>query len=1058
MIRWIAESSMRLRFLIIIVAIAVMIVGVFQLREAPVDVYPEFNPPFVEIQTEALGLSAAEVESLITVPMEADLLNGVAWLDQIYSESVAGLSSILLVFEPGTDPIRARQMVQERLTQAFMLPNVSQPPTMLQPLSSTSRVMMVGLSSEDLSLIDMSVLARWNIKPRLTGVPGVANVAIWGLRERQLQVQVDPARLQANGVTLDQVISTTGEALWVSPLSFLESSSPGTAGWIDTPNQRLNIRHLLPISSAEDLAKVALLGGNGLLLGDVADVVEDHQPLIGDAVLENGPGLLLVIEKFPGANTLEVTRGVEEALEALQPGLTGIDIDTTVFRPASYIEQAFGNLSMVLLLGAILAAVVLMLFLWDWRSGLISLVTIPLSLIVAGSVLYLRGTTFNIMILAGLVVALGVLIDDAVIDVENIKRRVHEQRQAGSDKSTASVILAAVVEMRSPIVYATLILVLVTLPIFFLEGLAGLFFQPLIVTYLLAVLVSMLVALIVTPGLSLILFGNGANASGVTDTPDVPVARRESPVLGWLRRGYDRTLARAVHAPSLALIVAGLLLVAGLAILPFLSVSLLPSLKQSDLLIQWDAAPGTSQPEMSRIMAQAGNEIRAIPGVRNVGSQVGRAITGDAVVGINSGELWINLDPAADYDATVAAVREITAGYPGLFRGVQNYQPERIDEVLTGEDHDLTVRVYGHELDVLREKAQEVQQILGGIDGVVDAQADLPAEEAQVEIEVDLAAAERYGIKPGDVRRAATTLLSGLQVGDLFEDQKVFAVVVWGVPDIRSSLTNIRDLLIDLPGGGHVRLGDVAEVRVAPTPIIIRRDAVSRFVDVTANVSGRSVAAVSADIESGLQGVQFPLEYHAEVLGASATQQGVPLRIFGSALAALIGTILLLQALFGSWRLAMMTFLTLPVALAGGVLAVLISGGVLSLGSLFGFLALLGIVVRNVIVLMSHYLHLQQQEDEAFGPELVMRGAGDRLAPILMTALATAVALLPLVVAGQNAGSEIIRPMAIVILGGLVTATGVSLFILPTLYLRFGASSAPELPAAMDDMALEAGD
>ena len=871
-------------------------------------------------------------------------------------------------------------------------------------------------------------------------------------------MQVDPARLQANGVTLEQIIATTGEALWVSPLSFLESSSPGTAGWIDTPNQRLNIRHLLPISSAEDLAQVSLVDGNGLLLGDVADVVEDHQPLIGDAVLENGPGLLLVIEKFPGANTLEVTRGVEEALEALRPGLTGMDIDTSVFRPANYIEQAFSNLSRVLFLGAVLVAVVLMLFLWDWRSGLISLVTIPLSLIATAFVLHLRGATFNVMILAGLVVALAILIDDAVIDVENIKRRLRQQRQTGSDRSTRAVILEAVNEMRSPIVYATLIMVLATLPIFFLEGLSGTFFRPLVTSYLLAVLVSLLVSLIVTPALSLMLFGNVFDASKASDAPDGPVERRESPVLGWLRRRYDQVLARAVHAPSLALIIAGVLLLVGLAALPFLNVSLLPSLKQTDLLIQWDAAPGTSQPEMSRVIAQAGNELRAIPGVLNVGSQVGRAITGDAVVGINSGELWINLDPAADYDATVAAIHEVTAGYPGLFREVQNYQPERIGEALTGVDHDLVVRVYGHELDVLREEALKVQQVLAGTEGVVDAQANLPAEEAQVEIEVDLAAAERYGIKPGDVRRAATTLLSGLQVGDLFEDQKVFAVVVWGVPDIRTSLTSIRELLIDVPGGGHVRLGDVAEVRIAPTPVIIRRDAVSRFVDVTADVSGQSLASVTADIENSLRGVQFPLEYHAEVLGASAAQQGMPQRIIGSAVTAVVGIVLLLQALFGSWRLALLAFLTLPVALSGGVLAVLISGGVLSIGSLFGFLALLGIVARSGTVLISHYQQLQQHEGEAFGPELALRGAGERLAPILMTAFATAVALLPLVIAGQNAGSEIIRPMAIVILGGLVTSTALSLFILPALYLRFGASSAPERPPVMGDIVLDAAD
>lgn len=1046
MIRWIVESSIRLRFLIVIVAAAIIGIGVYQLGEMPVDVYPEFDPPLVEVQTEALGLSAAEVEALLTVPMEADLLNGVAWLDQIYSESVPSLSSILLVFEPGTDPIRARQMVQERLTQAYMLPNVSKPPTMLQPLSSTNRALMIGLSSEELSLIEMSVLSRWTIKPRLMGVPGVANVAVWGHREQQLQVQVDPERLHANGVTLDQIVATTGEALWVSPLSYLESSSPGTAGWIDTPNQRLNIRHLLPISTPEDLARVAVVGTDGLLLGEVTDVVQDHQPLIGDAVLSNGPGLLLVIEKFPGANTLEVTKGVEEALADLAPGLTGIQIDTTVFRPANYIEQAGDNLSRLLLIGAVLMAVVLLIFHWDWRSGLISLIAIPLSVIAAVFVLNLRGATFNMMLLAGLVVALGIIIDDAVVDVDSIKRRLHQRHQTGSEQSAVATIIAAITEIRSPLAYATLIMVLVVLPIFFLGDLSGAFFRPLVVSYLLAIAISLLVALIVTPALSLLLF-SGESAE-----------RRESPVVSALRRGYRRLLARTVGAPSLALILAVVIAVVGLVMLPFLRVSLLPSLKQTDVLIQWDGPPGTSQPEMSRIAAQVSEELQTIPGVRNVGSQVGRAETGDAVININSGELWVNLDPTADYDTTVAAIREVIAGYPGLFRAVENYQPRRLDEALTGTDHDVIVRVYGFELDILRQKAEEIRQIMAGTNGIVNAQADLPAEEAQVEIEVDLAAAERYGIKPGDVRRATATLLSGLQVGDLFEEQKVFQVVVWSVPDIRSSLSNIRDLLIDLPDGGQVRLGEVADVRVAPTPIIIRRDAVSRFIDVTADVDGRRLAAVTADLESRLQGIEFPLEHHAEVLGASVNQQLSQQRIIGTAIAAAVGIFLLLQALFGSWRLAALGFLTLPVALAGGVAAALLSGGVLSIGSLFGFLTVLGIASRNSLVLLSHYQRLQQQDKERFGPELIHRGAGERLGPILMTAVATAVAVLPLVLSSSQPGTEIIRPLAMVILGGLVTSTILTLFILPALYLRFGASPAPEQPPVMGEVALEVGD
>jgi CzcA family heavy metal efflux pump len=1036
---------MGIRFLVIIVAAVLLVYGFSQLREMPVDVYPEFDPPLVEVQTEALGLSAAEVESLITVPTEADLLNGVAWLDQIYSESVAGMSSILMVFEPGTDPIRARQMVSERLTQAHALPNVSKPPVMLQPLSSSNRVMMVGLSSEELSLIELGVLARWNIRPRLMGVPGVANVAVWGQRERQLQVQVDPAQLQTKGVTLDQVIKTAGEALWVSPLSYLESSTPGTAGFIDTPNQRLSIQHKFPISTPEELAKVAVADSEGLLLSDVAQVVEDHQPLIGDAVLNSGPGLLVVIEKFPGANTLEVTRGVEEALEAMGPGLSGVVVDTTIFRPANYIETATGNLGTLVLVGAVLVGLILAAFFFNWRTALISLVVIPLSLVAAAFILYLRGATFNTMILAGLAIALGAIIDDAIIDVDHIARRLRQQRQAGtSGKSAAVIILEAALEMRSPIIFATLIMLLAAVPLFFLPGLTGAFFQPLAVSYVLAVLTSIVVALIVTPALSLALLG------------DAPLSPRESPLVRGLQGVYNGILSLTVHAGFLALIVAIVLILVGLAMLPLLGLSVVPSFKQTDLLIQLEAAPGTSHPEMDRIMAQANQELRTIPGVRNVGSHVGRAETGDKTVGINSGELWVSLDPAANYDATVAAIQEVIAGYPGLFRQVQTYQPKRTGEALTRPAYDLVVRLYGPELEVLRDKAHEVQQAIAGISGVTEARADLQPEEPQVEIEVDLAAAETHGIKPGDVRRQATTLLSGLQVGNLFEEQKVFDVVVWGVPEIRDSLTDIQELLIETPTG-LVPLAELADVRIAPAPISIKRDAVSRFADVVVVVNGRDLGAVAADIKSSLQSVEFPYEFHAEVLGASPEQLTAQQTLIGVVVAAVIGIFLLLQAAYWSWRLAFVALVTLPTALVGGLLAALLGGGILSLGSLFGFLTVLGIAVRNGIVMISHFQQLQQHEGEPFGSELVLRGARERLGPVLMTALTTGLALLPMVIAGNIPGTEILHPMAVVIVGGLVTSTLLTLFILPALYLRFGSKTVPVTSSAPvgDQPALE---
>ncbi len=1030
MIRSIVKQSIQFRFLVIILAGVLMFFGIYQLRDMPVAIYPEFDPPLVEVQTEALGLSAEEMEALITVPLEADLLNGVAWLERIRSKTVAGMSSILLEFEPGTDPIRARQMVQERLIETFALPNVSNVPTMLQPLSSSRRVMMVSLSSEELSLIDLGVLARWVITPRLMGVPGVANVPIWGLREWQLQVQVDPEHLQERGVSLMQIIETAGEALWVSPLSYLESSTPGTAGWIDTPNQRLSIRHELPITSAEDLMKVPVKG-TAYQLSDVSKVVEDHQPLIGDAILSDGPGLLLVIEKFPGTNTLEVTRGVEEALAAMAPGLSGIEIDTTVFRPANYIEQSMSNLSTSLLISAFLLVLVLIIFYWDWRAVLVSMVSIPVSVVAALVILNLTGYTFNVMILAGLMVAIGVIVDDVIIDPENFTHRIRSRDNDAGEDDKRDDLVEAVVDMRGPIIYALLIMLLVIAPIFLLQGVSGAFFQPLAVAYALAVLTSMLVAMTVTPALSMIILSG------------TPVERDHSPVVRWFQGRYRATLDRIIENPRMVYIIAGIVLIVSLAVFPFLKTSILPSLKVTELRIEWTMAPSTSRLEMNRIMNRVIEELRTIPGVQNLGAHVGRAITGDQVSGIHSGEIWVSLDPETDVDAALSSIQDVINGYPGVFRELNTFQPDRIGDVLAEDEKDVVARIYGWDYDVLNEKADEVNAILSGIDGVKDVGIEHLIEEPQIEIEVDLAAAQRYQIKPGDVRRAATTLLSGLRVGNLYEEQKVFDVIVWGEPDVRRNLTEIVNLLIDTPRGGHVRLGEVAEVRFTATPVIINRDAVSRYIDVTANLDRRSYHSVATEIENRLQGVSLPLEYHIELVDNTAQKLASIQRILLFSVIAAVGIILLLQACFWSWKLSFIIFLSLPFPLTSGVLAAILSGGVISLGSLFGLLAVLAISLRFSLVMTRHFQNLEQQDGVPFSTELVLQGAMDRLRPILMTAFAIGLVVLPLVFAGDIPGLEVLRNLGVVILGGLVTTTLLNLFALPPLYLRYGLMTEP---------------
>jgi len=1038
MTRWIVGSSLKFRLLVLAAAAGTMAVGISQLRGMPVDVLPEYVPPTVEVQTEALGLSAAEVEQLVTVPLEADLLNGVAFLDDIRSQSIPGLSRILLVFEPGTDLYRARQVVNERVAEAHVaLSGVSKPSQMLQPLSSTNRVLMVGVSTESLSPLEMSVLARWTIVPRLLGVAGVANVSIWGYRDRQLQVQVDPEDLRARDVSLGQVIETAGNALWVSPLSFVEASTPGTGGFIDTANQRLAVQHISPIQTADDLAEVRVEGTNGrrLQLGDVATVVEGHQPLIGDAVVDDGEGLLLVIEKFPEANALDVTRRVEAAIAIMQPGLSGVEFDTTVYRPASFLDESIGNVTLTLIIGAALLVLVLGAFLFGWRPALVALVAVPLSLVAGALVLYALGETMNAMVLAGLVAALVLVVHEAIVAADNIARRLRQRRGEDSDQTTTAVILEASLEVRSAALYGTLIVALAVLPLFFLEGMSGAFFPSIAVAFLAALAASMLVAVTVTPALSLLLFSSAQRERG------------EPPVIRWLQRHYETSLAWVVGRPRVVYLAAGGIVVAAAAAVPFLGQSLLPTFKETELVIRWQGPPGTSLPEMNRITTLASRELRSIDGVQNVGADVGRAVTSDQAVGVNAAEIWVSIDPDADYDETVASVEEVAAGYPGLTEEVLTFSNERVAETLAGTEEDLVVRIYGEDLEVLRGKADEVMGVVAGIDGVVDEGVQLPAFEPTLEVEVDLAAAQRHGVLPGDVRRAAATLVSGIGVGSLFEEQKVFEVVVWGTPEVRGSLTDVRDLLIETPGGGHVRLEQVADVRIAPNPTVVERHSVSRYVDVAANVEGRDRESVVRDVEEALDEVTFPLEFHPEVLAQEGQPQG---RLVAIGIAAAIGMFLLFQAAFGAWRRAALSFLTLPVALAGGVLAALADGGTLSFGSYIGLIAVFGLAARNSVLLLHHYGELEQQEGNAFGRTLVLRGAHERLSPVVTSAVVIALIFLPVVVLGGMPGLEIVRPMAVVILGGVVTSTFLSLFVVPALYLRIGLSRADPTTRQLD--------
>jgi Cu/Ag efflux pump CusA len=754
------------------------------------------------------------------------------------------------------------------------------------------------------------------------------------------------------------------------------------------------------------------------------------------------------VQKFPEANPREVTRAVEEAMATLAPGLSGVEISTDLYRPASFLAAALHNVGLGIGIGLLLLAMVLGGVLLSWRAALVTLVTIPVAVVAAAYVLHLRGTTFTTVSFAGLVAALGIVVDDAVVAVDAVRARRRERRPADADSPGAGLVVDAVLGSRGPLLAATLAVVLGLLPVLLLGGVAGAFARPVATSYLLAVLASTLVSLTLAPALAAVLWSG----------PTRP--QRVGPPVRWAQRGVERALPWLARRRRGWLLV-GVLALAGLAVLPQLGSSpMLPELQDRALLVQLQSTPGTSLAEMDRVTAAMSRELRTIEGVEVVGSHVGRAQNSDQVVNANFGELWLRVAPAADLGTTTGKVERVVAGYPGLRYSTSSYPQERVRAAEAGPTHPLVVRVFGADFGTLRTQAEKVREALSSVQGVRGAQVETVPEEPTLQIEVDLAAADRYGVKPGDVRRAATTLLSGLPVGSLYEQQEIFDVVVWGQPAARRSLASVRDLFVDRPDGGRVRLSDVADVRIGPYPTAVRHDDVRRSLDVTADVEGRGVDAVRAAAEDRVRALAFPLEYHAEVLGdgdgGAAVAAGAGVR--GRWLAAVMlvvaaAVVLLLQAATRSWRSAAMLVLTLPLALVGGVLTAPLAGGARTLGALLGLLAVLGIALRAGLLLVREFGRLEQ-DGVPPGPELVLRGTRERVGPVLLTALATAALVLPFAVSGTVAGTELLHPLAVVVLGALVSSTLVVLLVLPVLqlgttrYRTVGAAAAEPEPVA----------
>ncbi len=1032
MLTGLVSQSIRHRGVVIGLALALVVYGAGVVADARLDVFPEFAPPQVSIQTEAPGFSPEQVEVLVTKPIE-DAINGVEGIAAVRSQSIQGLSVITAVLAEHEDIYRARQSVAERLGEAAgRLPATVAPPVLTPLTSSSSTVLVVGVTSERRSLMEQRTFVDWILRPRLLATPGVSKVAVFGGEVRQLQIQLDPDRLRLHGIGVAEVVEAARRATGVRG-----------AGVIDGPNQRVTIRADGQALSPEALAETVVREHEGsvLRLADLGRVVEAAAPRFGEGGVDGRHGLVIVVSAQLGANTKVVAQRAEAALGRLEPTMRaeGLELHPDIFRPSEFIDLALRNIVTSLLLGAVLVAVVLLVFLADAGAAAISLTAIPLSLLAALIVLDRLGFGINTLTLGGLAIALGEVVDDAIIDVENIARRLRENRAAASPRSVPAVVLDASLEVRRSVVYATFVVALVFVPVLTLTGVQGALFRPLGIAYILAILASLVVALTVTPALTLVFLGGREHRA------------QESPALAWLKRYYARVLDALVGRPAAITAGAALVCVAAVATLPFFGATFLPEFREGHYLIHMSAVPGTSLDESFRLGAEVTRALRRDPRVRSVAQRIGRAELSEDTWGTHYTEFEVDLVPLTGADAETVQddLRAILAGFPGVNFAIRGFLAERIEETLTGSTAELVVRIYGDDLDSLDVAARRVAETLGGIRGATDVQYDPPPVAPEAIIRLRPGELPLKGLRPDEVLATVETATRGTVVAQTFEGSRATDVVVTLVPEWRTRPEELRSLPLTSAGGRQVELGQVADVARTTGRFMIAHVGARRVQTVTANVRGRDVEAVTRDLEARLgPAAGLPGGVYAEVGGTGTAQRQARRELLRESLLAGAGIVMLLWVAFGESSRLLLVLANLPFALVGGVLAVFATGGLLSLGSLVGFVTLFGIATRNAVMLISHYDHLVTAEGEAWGRETAIRGALERLGPILMTALVTALGLLPLALGSGDPGREIEGPMAIVILGGLLTSTALSLFVLPVVALRWGRFSGAAAPPA----------
>ncbi len=1029
MLNKIIQWSLHNRLMVVIAAVALLIYGGYVTMRTPVDVFPDLTAPTVTILTESHGLAPEEVESLVTLPIEA-AMNGTAGVYRVRSNSAIGISIVFVEFNLDTDIYRARQLVNEKLQQVRLPAGVPAP--VLGPISSTmGEIMLISMTSKTTSAMDLRSMADWTVRPRLLGVTGISQVMIIGGETKQFQVLVDPAKLADYGLTLEQVVEAV-----------TASNANAAGGFLERTNEEFLIRGRARIHSPEDLANsvVTVRNGTPILIGNISTVQAGSALKRGDGSFNMQPAVIATIQKQPNANTLEVTAEIESTLAGLRATLPAdVTIDTKAFQQSDFINRAVGNVRSSIIEGGVMVTIVLFLFLWNFRTTFISLTAIPLSLIAAILVMSYFGISINTMTLGGLAIAIGALVDDAIIDVENVFRRLKQNVQSPTSAPVMDVIFRASSEIRNSILFATLIIIIVFLPLFSLGGFEGRMFAPLALAYIISITASLVVALTVTPVLCYFLLGRSKLLHD----------EKDSRLVAWMKKHYARILNWTLRNPyKIIATSAAMLLVAG-AMFAFMGREFLPPFNEGTLNINANMPPGTSLQESNRIGNVIESVLHEVPEVVSTTRRTGRAELDEHAAGVNTSEIEVvTKEGDRSHAEFMEDVRQRLARIPGVEAEVGQPISHRIDHLLSGTRAQIAIKLFGPDLATLRTKAAEIRSQMAGVPGIVDLIVEPQVGVPQVQINMDRQGSAAVGLRAGDLAETVDTAFNGHVASQVLEEQKTYDALVRFDDTARESVETIGRTLIDTPTGARVPIGQVAEVRVDQGPNTINRENVQRRIIIQANVADRDLGSVINDVRAAIgNSVQLPQGYFVQYGGQFEAQEKASRLITLLSIVAIGGIFMLLYIALKSARSAALVMANLPLALIGGVVMVFLSGGTLSIASLIGFITLFGIATRNGIMLISHYTHLMQEEGVGFR-DAIVQGSMERLSPILMTALVTGVGLIPLALGAGEPGKEIQQPMAVVILGGIVTSTFLNMIVIPALYLKFGRAEAAIVASA----------